>query len=355
MADTNVAANLTVEQWEDSYYTEYVRANRFKRYMGTDESMPIQLKEDLTKKEGETIHIGLLTKLSGPGVVGNATLEGSEERLNNFEDSISVDWLRNAVAVDKKEARKPKVDILQAAKPALRDWSMEALRDGIIDVLGSANVNGTTVYASCSEANKDAWLAANSDRVLFGAAKGNNASNDHSAALANVDSSSDTFSPAILMLARRMAVTASPAIRPIKVNEDEEYFVCFTGSLAFRDFKASAAYQAAAKDALERGENNPLFRAGDLLWENIVIREVPEIGVISGVGASTIDVQPFYLCGAQALAVAWAQRPKSIFDERDYGFVKGVGIEECRGIKKLMFNNKQHGMLTGYVAGVADT
>ena len=46
-------------------------------------------------------------------------------------------------------------------------------------------------YGTATETQKVAWLVDNADRVLFGAAKSNNSSNDHSASLANVDSTDD--------------------------------------------------------------------------------------------------------------------------------------------------------------------
>jgi len=52
----------------------------------------------------------------------------------------------------------------------------------VISALGS--INGVA-YGSASESAKDAWLVDNADRVLFGAAVGNNSANDHSASLAN--------------------------------------------------------------------------------------------------------------------------------------------------------------------------
>lgn len=354
MANTTVTSGLTVETWEDGIFQEFVNKNKFARYMGEDENAVIQLKEDLTKTEGDTLHFGLLTKLNGTGVTGSATLEGNEESLSNYSDEVSVDWLRNAVSVDKKEARKPKIDLLQKARPALKDWRMETERDSIIARMLCPNLDGVTAYASCTEAQKDAWSTANSDRILAGAAK-SNYSADHSAMLLNVDSTTDVLSPGIISLCRRIALEASPAIRPIKVLDDEEYFVLFAGTRAFRDLKNNATMIAVHEYAAERGKDNPLFHAGDLMWEDVIIREIKEIGVLTGVGAAAIDVAPCFFCGAQAVIEAWAQHPKAIFDERDYGFVKGVGIEECSGMKKTIFNDKQHGMVTLYVSGVADT
>jgi hypothetical protein len=122
-----------------------------------------------------------------------------------------------------------------------------------------------------------------------------------------------------------------------------------------RDLRSDSTMQAANRDAMERGKNNPLFTPGDLLWDGVIIREVPEIGVIEDVGASTIDVAANFLCGAQAVGLAYAQRSTPIFDEFDYGNLKGTGVKCIRGVEKLMFQSGvQHGVVTVYSAAVAD-
>ena len=40
--------------------------------------------------------------------------------------------------------------------------------------------------------------------------------------------------------------------------------------------------------------------------------------------------------------------------EDDYDFLNGVGVQLKHDIKKTFYNNKQHGMMTWYVAAVAD-
>ena len=52
MALTTARTGLTPQQWDDTFFMEYVRENRFKRYMGTDENSIIHTKENLTKARG---------------------------------------------------------------------------------------------------------------------------------------------------------------------------------------------------------------------------------------------------------------------------------------------------------------
>lgn len=360
MSLTNARSGLTPQQWDDKFFMEYVREQRFKRYMGTDENSIIQLKENLTKAKGDKITFASVRKLSGNGVTGNGTLEGNEEALDSRSMYVTVAPLRHAVAVTEWDEQKSAIDLRDAAKMALKLWMMEQMRDDIIAALGS--INGVA-YASASEAEKDAWLVDNSDRVLFGAAKSNASSNDHSTSLGNVDSTSDKLTPDAVSLMKRIAQTASPAIRPIRLNEDEEWFVLFVNSRSFRDFALNSTVTQANRDARVRGMDNPLFTGGSLVWDGVIVREIPEIAVLSGVGASSIDVGPAYLCGAQAVGVGWAQRTRTRTDTRDYGFVNGVAIGEMRGIEKLKFGTgsgdtddlKDHGVVTGFFSAVADS
>jgi hypothetical protein len=80
-----------------------------------------------------------------------------------------------------------------------------------------------------------------------------------------------------------------------------------------------------------------LFTAGDVIYDGLILREIPELPVLAGVGGGPSDVAASYLAGAQAIGIAWAQRTKVITNSRDYGFFQGTGVEEIRGVQKLRF------------------
>jgi hypothetical protein len=67
MSLTTVTTNLKEQVWDNDFFAAYVRKNRFNRYMGTDENSVIQIKQDLTKKAGDRIHLALIAELSGRG------------------------------------------------------------------------------------------------------------------------------------------------------------------------------------------------------------------------------------------------------------------------------------------------
>lgn len=357
MASTTISIANRVKQWDSRQHVEYIRSNRFKRYMGTSTNSIIMLKEDLTKKKGDAITIPLVGALdtSGGYNTGSTDLVGNEKALPNDGHLITVGIVRDATLVNVEEEQASPIDIRNAGKMALKDMQMRYLRSDIITALGSI---GGTAYASASEANKDAWLAANSDRVLFGASQSNNSGNDHSASLLNVDATNDRLTRDVVSELRAMAQGSSTAngdgIRPFTYGEDEETYVMFVGSKAFRDLKADMA--TVHTDAEKRGKENPLFTGTtSLYWDGVVIREIPEIGAIGAVGATSATVAPIYLCGTQAIGAAWAMRTKTTLrKEDDYGFKYGCGFMEMRGVEKVLYGSGtagvQWGMATGYVA-----
>jgi N4-gp56 family major capsid protein len=358
MAVTTVVSANQVQQWEDKFFGEYVRDSLFAPYMGTDENSIIQVKEDLMQKAGKTINIPLVTRLTNSGISGDNTLEGNEEALGNYNHAVNIDQIRNGVRVGKMEQKHTVIDLLDAARTMLKMWIMDDLRDDIIDALKSPVTDGVTAYASASETQKDTWLAANyvsatNTRVLFGATVSNSSTEDHSTSLGNVDSTTDVLDFDIIQLAKRLAKKADPHIRPVKIKGGREFYVMFCESYAFRDLKADT--ETMHTNAGVRGEDNPLFQDPDLMLDGVICREVPEITVISGVGNGNIDVAPNFLCGAQAVAVAWGQRSKFATETFDYGNQKGVAVGEVRGVEKLTYNSIQHGVVTVYASGVADS
>lgn len=377
MALTTIQSNNKLIQFREDITREYMRENLFSPYYGDDVTAIFRNIYD-AKKGGEQINIPLVAKLKGDGV-GSGTLVGNEESIDNYGMRVWVDWARHAVVTNDAEDQKDSADVFGEAKPLLSDWGKELQRDELIKALhaipsASAPVGlGTTagqrvngiLYTAATAAQKNAWNAANSDRILFGNAK-SNYSATHATALGNVDASADKFTRTSIGLLKRIAKGASPKIRPYKVTDGREYFVAFAGSRSFRDMKADldTINQNARPREANGMDKNPLFQDGDLLYDGVIIREIPEIDTyctVTGAGASSIDVAPVFFCGQMAAAVAWAKMPTpTVRSEDDYGFIKGVGVKMCYGIAKIAKAAQgsstlvDWGMATGYFASVAD-
>jgi N4-gp56 family major capsid protein len=361
MADSRVATGLTVEQWDDQFFVEYLSENRFSGEMGSDENNIIQVKENLTKKPGDRINYALVNKLTQDAVTGRANMEGNEEDMASRSYEQTIDKRRNAVRFAEVDEQFSAISLRQAAKHTLKDWSMKDTETLIIQAL--ASINGTN-YASASEASKDEWLIDNADRIRLGT--GAAVGTDHSTALATVtgDTASHLLTPAHISAMKYLAlVTASPKVRPIRVAANgKRYFILYAHPAAFEDLKTNTTITQAQREVTLEMENNRLFNGGDLLWDGVIVKSVDEMNaeINSGflnVGGGTLnDIAPCFLCGAQAVAAAYARRWKTVTEEFDYGDKHGVEISSIYGIGKMKFGSgtsdtadlKDHGVVTGY-------
>ena len=355
MTDTTPATGLVVQQWEDKFFQEYIHGlQAFKPLMGTDENAVIQVKEDLTKKAGDSITIALVNRLTNAAVTGTSTLEGNEEDMSSRSMRIFVDKRRNAVRVAEMSEQKSAISLRNAAKATLLDWSMEDTRDLLIEALGS--LNGTK-FVDRTAAIGDAWLVDNLDRVYFGAGVGSGT--DLSADLAQLDATNDLFNVTALDGMILKAKTCNPKIRPMRdPGNGKRYYVVFANPHAFKNLRDSIDTEVLAQTSVQT-EGAKLFEGGDLFWNGAIIKEVDNIPIYENLGTGgTPEVTPVYLCGAQALAVAYAKRWKTVTEEFDYGDKYGVAIDGIYGVRKIMFgtgsgdtdDTKDHGVVTGYFA-----
>lgn len=376
MAQTSVPTNARVIKWQRDFYKEYIRANRFAKYMGADASSPIQVNEDLTKSVGEQITFELVNRISGntntatgavagvtSGITGYNTLEGNEEAVGIRTFRVKVDRTRYAVEHDKLDEQYSAIDLVEAKRSVLMDWSKENVRDRIVLSMNSFSTDGSVhqPYASTNATDRNTWVVNNADRVLFGNSLANYSAT-HATGITACDTTNDIMSVTTMQLLKDVAKTANPKIRPIKVNDEEEWYVCFLGTKAFRQTQATLASINQSLITYSGAKDNPLYTSGDLMYDGVIYREVPEIGQLPGTpGASgTTGVAPVFLCGAQALAYGIAQRTKMISNVRDYGAKQGAGVELIDVIAKMYFGAgatdtttpKQNGMVTGYVAVV---
>lgn len=365
MADFSLATASQRKEWSNKAHMEYVRRSRFGKYINNTTNAIIQGYTDLEKRAGDTLNIPLFYKLGGSPVTGETPIVGNETPLDNYNCGVPVALRGKGVAITKNQSFRTEIDIMNAAKESLTRYFGELLRDDIIESFGSVVTGGDTAvrYGSADAAARNAFAAANADRLFFGAVAGYSAT--WATGLGNV-TSAQTATLARMGVVKRLAMQASPAITPYQVNDDmgREYFVAFHGSRTFRDLKASTEAQNANREARPRDvDSNPIFQDGDLIFDGVIHREVPEIDAwAAGLGFNTAGngsapIRPVYLCGTQALFIAYAQRPMAGTEKSDIPALNRrttVGMDEIIGVKKAAFNGKQHGMVTAFFGAAAD-
>lgn len=370
MSTTNVLSGLDLIKWQKDFITTTIRKSGFEPYMGDSENDIIRVENDL-ESDGYTVRIPLLGKLTSDGVSGNSPLAGTEEELDEYYQDVSWDFYRHAVAITKKNRLRAAVDLLAAVRPRLTDWAAEKIKYQLIANFHKL-ADGVT-FSAGTTAQKNTFAANNSDRILFGATTANYSAT-FATGLNTIDNTADKLSTDIATLARFMARTANPQIKPFKSKKGREYYVLFCQPVGFRDVKQSTTMLNANRDARAREgdsmDDNPLFQDGDMIYDGVIFREIPEFyqprtGTTANPDATfsngTIVCGASFLCGAQAISFANKQAPMPTErKDDDYGFVKGLGTELAHGIEKLRWNNntagpnsgKDVGMVTVYHASV---
>lgn len=385
MSNATISSGNKTTRFQKDVRREYVRDGVFGPYIGPDQNSIIQTNRNLKK-----ISIPLIGKVGGPGVTGSSQLSGNEKPLSNYAQTCQPTYYRQGVLVDNEENELAEFDLFQEARPALMDWAMELKRDQIIQALGAIEAGGTYYNyggtggaygaTAASAANMDTWNTNNQDRILYGAAKSNLSAGDHTASLANIDTSADKLDAGMIALARRMADLARPKIRPYMTKDGGSWYVFFVGSFGFRDLQADTTIAQANREARPRAVmDNPIFTNGDLLYQGVIIKEVKDMDVFidggdsesaySGVwganatgdslltgGNSSSRVGVGFLCGAQAVGFVMGRNAEfKRRKEDDYEHQNGVAVSMKHDIKKTFYNNKQHGMVTVFHSAAADS
>lgn len=395
MALTSNHVNNEVIKFRKQAAIDFLRKSRFDPFMGPDSTSVIVRLKDLVG-DGKEINIPLVTQLSGAGV-GAGVLRGNEEQIDSYGFPVWADWARNAVANNRAVNKESSFSVRSTARSLLSGWSRRIVRDDIVDALLSIptasvqsgrltspgnRVNGVK-WSAATTSQKNAWVTANVDRVVFGSVIANY-STTFATAVGNVDSTNDKMTAVVGSLAKSQAMqtgvdpnnpgayNGKPKITPFQLKEaDQEWYVCFVGSRGMRDLKADPTMYQANRDAREREgadptKKNPIFTGGGLVYDGVYYLEIPEITqrlLLKGVGASSIDVEPFFLCGQGALAYALGQMPRPTqLEDGDYDFITGMGIEAQYGVGKVakisMGDSSNSlidwGMVTGFVSGVAN-
>jgi hypothetical protein len=198
-------------------------------------------------------------------------------------------------------------------------------------------------------------------RYLYGAADaGWNAT--HATALTGLSATTDILSTNAIDVCARKAkipVNATAKVRPMRVKGGksfEEWFCYVNHTFAIRDLiNNDAAWRNRELNLTPRGDNSVLFSGASFkgAWNGMLVYEYERMPLVQ----STLQVSHGMLLGAQAGAVAWAQRAKFGEETEDLGHDVIYETHEIRGIKKMVFSRatqEDHGMIHHFTPAVAD-
>lgn len=350
-------------QWVAEFMTEHIGTFRFNKLMGGTDK-PIQYRYEL-KKKGEFMKIPLLGAARKRGVVNNMALKGREETADEHLFNVGINLYRHAFAVTEWDERRSPVELLPTLRETMMDWIKVQSRDHAIDAMFSTALNTThiaplrnpdatqvlpgdpavvNIQTTATSGQLNTWIADNNDRVVFGLL--NPADTLPNAAFATCLTTmtlTDKFGAAMINIMKDKADTAHQrrgtnpgyGIRPLTMGADDEtgYVIlaslkAFNQALADTDIKEFNKSLVAGNGA-KSGTSNPYFASGDLMWNNCVIKRIPEISEHSATVGRVI------MMGKQALIYAQGDDISFRPESDDYEHLKGLAIRESCGIAKL--------------------
>lgn len=356
MAITTYGVNdaLAVKLWSKRLDVEALKETFYADYVGSTGSYLAQEMTETKKGAGDSITWALRSLLSGEGVTENEVLEGNEESLSTYSDSLLINELNHAVRVRNKgtiDAQRVPYDLREEAYDALKDWMVDRLDTQFFNALAGNTAQTNTKYTGFNAA-----LAPSTNRLFRG---GTAVANDQSLG------TGDTFKLALIDKCVNRARTANPLIRPIKGLGKDIDFVMFIHPDQTLSLRADASTAGNWFDLQGKrlqggeGDKNALFTGALGIYNRTLLVEATRIpqGVHGSTGATVANTRRAVFCGAQAASVAFGMNggaTKFMWTEQlfDYDRELGVGVKLIVGMKKGRYNSEDYGTIavTTYAA-----
>lgn len=368
MANTTGLTALKREIWQKDLYQDVADNLYFEQMglMGSDDNNILQVKDELSKSEGDTITYGLSVKLGKTtGVSGDNELEGNESAITYYSDSIVISQWRTAVrlkgrlteqehAFDMRKDAKEKLSIRMqefvemqfflkmggVTNPSITDINGNTL--GLLDdgtsMLTWSNTPNTVPSADSAAGYGARYLCANSSG-------------------ADALTSADKITPALISQLKVKALLATPKVKPIRVN-GQPYYVLFIHPWQAYDLKRNEEWRQAQREGGRRGEDNKIFTGSIGEWDGVLVfvneyvpfLDVSVAGHNFGAAASgtdfAVDTFRAILCGQQAGAYVKC-KTKEGWVEKDFDYANKTGFSTglIGAVDKVTFNSVDYGVV----------
>lgn len=352
MADTvyGVNDNEAVKLWSTKLAREALKRTYVKRFMGSDSSSMVVIKNETNKGPGDRVRHTLRMQLTGDGVIGDGDLEGNEESLTTFTDDLIINQMRHAVRSEgKMTEQRITFSIRNEAMQGLADWWAERW-----DTWFFNHVCGNTVAnAQLTHRGHNAITAPTTGRHVWAGSNTSDAGLETTA----------TFGLYLIdkaVEAAKVTTTGAvpPPIRPLQVD-GKPWFVAFLHPYQVTDLRTKSIkttsnpvlwYDIHTALLHNGSRNNPIFTGALGEYNGTIIHESTRVplGVNAAGTVAVANTRRAVLCGAQAAISGFGQgHDKSTYDwfEQlfDYGNKLGVKAGCISGLKKTVWNSADFG------------
>jgi N4-gp56 family major capsid protein len=333
---------LAVKLWSKKLFVDALKETSYQQFIGKTASSLIQVKDETSKGAGDKVTFGLRMQLSGDGVLEDGTLEGNEESLTTYSDSVTINQLRHAVrSAGKMTEKRVTFSVREEAKEGLKDWWSNRLDTSFFNQLC-----GFTTQSDVRYTGNVAVRAATSNRIK----RAGGVANDQSLTATNI------FNLNLIDACVEAAQTVTPMLRPITVNGKKKYVMFLHPSQVYDmrtntsegqwlDIQKAAMAGGAGKDSLiytnALGEYNDV-----ILFANSRVTQ----GVNGSTGAAVANTRRAVFCGAQAGVIAYgrdgtADSMSWVEELFDYENQLGVSAGMIFGMQKTQFNAEDFGAI----------
>jgi N4-gp56 family major capsid protein len=340
--DYPVGHPLAVKLWSRKIAREALKETMASKFMGTSSNSMIQVFDDTSKGSGDSIRVPLRVQLSGRGVGELESLQGNEEALTTYQDTFVINDMAHAVRSKVTiDAQRVPFSVREEGRLGIQDWYADRIDQSLANILTGNTAVSDTLYTGNNSPTAPTTVTGNRRWLI----RQQDDETDHTTEASL--STSDTFSLKMLDRAVAIAKTSSPLIRPIKVG-NQSFYVAFLHPLQVKDLRTNTNtgdWLDVQKSAMMGGEveENPIFTGALGVYNGVVLHEWTRLPSFVCGASSTLTGYRGVFCGAQAAAMAWgkgyAEEPKYVEEDFDYGRQFGQSVQTIIGAKKLVFNS----------------
>jgi N4-gp56 family major capsid protein len=341
------SAFLAVDVGRKSYFN--------KKFMGKgiEAQTPIQMLTSLESDSGELISYDLVMQLRMQPVEGDNTLEGKEEDLKFYTDSVYIDQARGGVNTGGRMTRKRTIhDLRKVARARQSEWWARIFDELFFLYLSGGfrdSGTGASIFANGDYTYPSGYAGfANNGFVAPDAA--HRAYGGDATSFGSIDANDKLALAAIDKLVAKACTLGGgtsgiPAIEPLMIDGEEHYVLVMHPWQEY-DLRTNTStgqwldIQKAASGA--EGRNNPIFKGGTGMYNNVVLHKHRSVLRRTDGGAGSVAVSRALFMGRQAAVVAFGSPGTGLrFDwaeeSRDNGNQAVITTSSIFGIKKTAF------------------
>lgn len=347
MAVKIYSGNLAVDIGRKGYWTN--------KFMGSGEvpTKPIWRLTDLEADSGEQITYDLSMQLKAAPTQGDNVIEGKEESLQFYTDTVYIDQLRHGVDCGGRMTRKRTLhDLRKIGKARQTDYWARIFDETFFMYLsGSRGTNAEFVEATTFAGySNNSFTSPDSQHLVYGGTA------TAKATLAATDKFSLAAIDKCVAYAEMMGggTQGIPQIQPAEIDGEKRYLCVIDPYQAFdlrnsTDTNGWAEIQKALATALGNKSN---FITGALgIHNDVVIHKHQNVIRFTDYGVGqNVSASRALFCGVQAATIAFGSPGKDLRfgwreEEKDAGNKIAIYTNVIFGIKKTTFNGLDFGVM----------